>query len=123
VCLENCVEPDYFTEKFVNAVRAGCIPVYHAHPTLRGRLLRNAKWVDPDDFRFSARRTIEYALVQDQNSYRSINDAWLTSGVLTDTDDQKVLPKLHKIIKGKLETKELNEHPIPTGPFPQEMRL
>ena len=34
VCLENSCEPYYFTEKFVNAVRSGCIPVYHAHPTV-----------------------------------------------------------------------------------------
>jgi hypothetical protein len=28
VCLENMNEPGYFTEKFVEAVRAGCVPVY-----------------------------------------------------------------------------------------------
>ena len=35
VCLENCTEENYFTEKFVNAVRAGCIPVYHAHESVK----------------------------------------------------------------------------------------
>ncbi len=30
VCLENMNEPGYFTEKFVEAVQAGCIPVYRA---------------------------------------------------------------------------------------------
>jgi hypothetical protein len=35
ICLENCVEPYYFTEKFINAVRAACIPVYHAHATVK----------------------------------------------------------------------------------------
>jgi Glycosyltransferase family 10 (fucosyltransferase) C-term len=107
VCLENCVEPDYFTEKFVNAARAGCIPVYHAHPSVRKRFLTDAKWVDPVDFGFSPQRTIAYALAQDQNLYRRVNDVWLASGVLADTDDQKVFPMLHKIMKAKLETKEI----------------
>jgi hypothetical protein len=106
VCLENSTEPNYFTEKFVNAARAGCIPVYYAHPTVRDEFLRKAKWVDPADFDFSPRRTIEYALAQDQMEFRRINDAWLESGVLVETDNQKVLPKLHKIIRLKLETKE-----------------
>jgi len=33
VCRENSYEPYYFTEKFVEAVCAGCVPVYRAHPT------------------------------------------------------------------------------------------
>ncbi len=101
-CLENCVEPHYFTEKFVNAVRAGCIPIYHAHPTVRDRFLRNAKWVEPADFGFSPRRTIEYALAQDQSEFRRANDAWLESGILADTDNQKMLPLLHRIIRSKI---------------------
>jgi len=114
VCLENCVEPDYFTEKFVNAACAGCIPVYHAHPSVKKRFLTSAKWVDPADFGFSPRRTIEYALAQDQAEFRRVNDAWLESGVLAETDDRRIFPMLHKIIKGKLEAKETVGHPIPS---------
>jgi hypothetical protein len=106
VCLENCVETDYFTEKFVNAARAGCIPVYHAHPSVRKRFLAGAKWVDPADFGFSPQRTIEYALAQDQAEYRRANDAWLKSGVLEESDDHKAFPQLHKILKAKLEKKQ-----------------
>jgi len=105
VCLENCVEPNYFTEKFVNAARAGCIPVYHAHPSVRQRFLANARWIDPVDFGFSPQRTIEYALAQDQVLFRNINDAWLASGVLMDTDDRKVFPMLHQILKSKNQSK------------------
>jgi hypothetical protein len=107
VCLENCVEADYFTEKFVNAARAGCIPVYHAHSTVRSRFLASAKWVDPADFGFSPKRTIEYALTQDQAEYRRINDAWLESGILAETDNRKVIPMLHKILKSRLKMKLL----------------
>jgi Glycosyltransferase family 10 (fucosyltransferase) C-term len=103
VCLENCEEPDYFTEKFVNAVRAGCIPVYHAHPTVKKRYLAGAKWVDPADFGYSPRRTIEHALAQEQSSFRRVNDAWLESGVLADTDNRKLVPMLHRILKSKIE--------------------
>lgn len=106
VCLENCVEPHYFTEKLVNAARAGCIPVYHAHSTVKRRFLDGARWVDHADFGFSPRRTIEFALAQDQAVFRRINDAWLESGILAETDDQKVIPTLHAIMKGKLERNE-----------------
>jgi hypothetical protein len=106
VCLENCTEPYYFTEKFVNAVRAGCVPVYHAHATVKTSVLSGAKWVDPADFGFSPRRTIDFALTEDQMAFRSINDAWLESGILADTDELKVVPKLHEIISGKLGIRE-----------------
>ena len=106
VCLENCTEAYYFTEKFVNAVRAGCIPVYHAHATVKTSFLSGARWIDPADFAFSPRRTIDFALNQDQMEFRSINDAWLESGILADTDELKVVPKLHEIISGKLRIRE-----------------
>ena len=106
VCLENCTEAYYFTEKLVYAVRAGCIPVYHAHGTVKTSFLSGARWIDPADFAFSPRRTIDFALNQDQMEFRSINDAWLESGILADTDEQKVLPKLHEIISGKLGIRE-----------------
>ena len=102
VCLENCSEAYYFTEKFVYAVRAGCIPVYHAHATAKTSFLSGARWIDPADFAFSPSRTIDFALNQDQMEFRSINDAWLESGILADTDELKVVPKLHEIISDKL---------------------
>jgi hypothetical protein len=110
VCLENCVEPHYFTEKFVNAVRAGCIPIYHAHPTVRDRFLHNAKWVEPADFGFSPRRTIEYALAQDQSEFRRANDTWLGSGMLADTDNQNMLPLLHRIIRSKIKNNSMAKY-------------
>ncbi len=112
VCMENCTDPYYFTEKFVNAVRAGCVPVYHAHASVKASFLSGARWIDPADFAFSPRRTIDFALNQDQMEFRSINDAWLESGILADTDELKVVPKLHEIISGKLRIrKELLARP------------
>jgi hypothetical protein len=103
VCLENSEEPHYFTEKFVSAVRAGCIPVYHAHPSVKKRFLTGAKWVDPADFGFSPQPTIESALAQDQALFRRTNDAWLESGILAETDNQRLFSHLHPIIKSKIE--------------------
>jgi len=37
--------------KIVYAVRAGCIPVYHAHATVKTSFLSGARWIDPADFR------------------------------------------------------------------------
>jgi hypothetical protein len=104
VCLENCVEPYYFTEKFVNAVRAGSIPVYHAHPVVKERFLNGAKWVDPADFGFNPRRTIEFALAQNQAEFRQVNDSWLHSGILAETENNRVFSNLYKIIAGKIKS-------------------
>ena len=86
-------------------MRAGCIPVYHAHATVKTSFLSGARWIDPADFGFSSRRTIEFALDQDQTKFRSINDAWLESGILAATDELKVIPKLHEIISAKLKAR------------------
>jgi len=82
ICLENSYEPYWFTEKFVNSVRSGCIPVYHAHPTVRETFLKGAFWVDPADFKYNIKKTIKHALSLDINKIRAINDAWLESPIL-----------------------------------------
>jgi hypothetical protein len=104
VCLENSYEPDWFTEKFVNAVRAGCIPVYHPHPTVEKKRLKGAYWVDPKDFSFNPRRTIEHALAQDIHRIRGINDAWLDSGILADTAEDKVMRRVYELMAEKIST-------------------
>ena len=113
VCLENSCEPHYFTEKFVNAVRAGCVPIYHAHPTVAERFLKGAKWVDPGDVGFSAKRTLDCALGADLESFQTANDAWLDSGVLDPTGYQGYFSQLHAILKGKLTSE-------PAQPLPAE---
>ncbi|WP_425499946.1 glycosyltransferase family 10 domain-containing protein [Fontisphaera persica] len=100
--MENSCEKYYFTEKFVNAVRAGCIPIYHPHSSVRNIFLKGARWVDPKDFNYSPKKTIAFALRQDINEYRKYNDAWLRSGMLDKLDHAKVIPLwLHPIFKEK----------------------
>jgi hypothetical protein len=102
LCLENSCEPYYFSEKFVNAARAGCIPVYRAHPTVVSRFLRGAKWIDPADHGWSPRRTIEYALSADRLEFQKANDAWLESGIVDETGFLGFWNRLHLLIKAKL---------------------
>jgi hypothetical protein len=102
VCIENSCEPYFFTEKFVNAARAGCIPVYHAHPTIADRFLKGAKWVDPADHGFNPRRTIDYALAADRSEFQKANDAWLDSGIVDETGFLGFFNRLHSLIKAKL---------------------
>lgn len=102
LCLENSCEPFYFTEKFVNAVRAGCVPVYHAHPSVAAKFLRGAKWVDPAQHGFSARRTIDFALAADGMEFQKANDTWLESGILDETGFLGFFNRLHALIKAKL---------------------
>lgn len=102
VCLENSCEPYFFTEKLVNAARAGCIPVYHAHPTVADRFLKGAKWVDPQEHGFSARGTLDHALAADQAVFQKANDAWLDSGVLNETGFLGFWNRVHALLKAKL---------------------
>ncbi len=85
IALENTVEPFYFTEKFIAAVEAGCIPVYHAHPTVAKRYLKEARWVDPADFDWDVDETLQFALDQRRDHYVEPNRSWLQGGILDET--------------------------------------
>jgi len=76
VCLENLCTPYYFTEKFVDAVRAGCVPVYRAHPT-NVEILAGCLWIDPANHDHDPARTIQAALKADGNAVRSTNEIWM----------------------------------------------
>ncbi|MFZ9090974.1 MAG: hypothetical protein ACO3FE_12890 [Planctomycetaceae bacterium] len=77
VCLENMNEPGYFTEKFVEAVVAGCIPVYRASAEMRDTVLQGAVWFDPADSRWPGTQAIEAALQADANEIQESNKRWL----------------------------------------------
>jgi hypothetical protein len=94
VCLENTCEPFYFTEKFVDAARAGCIPVYHAHPTVKNGVLAGARWIDPEDLGFSPGRPLEAALAADPREFQAANTAWLRGDALRATRTDVVFASL-----------------------------
>jgi Glycosyltransferase family 10 (fucosyltransferase) C-term len=96
VCLENSFEPHYFTEKFVNAARAGCVPIYHAHPTVRDSVLRGAVWIDPTEYSFDADATLNAAYKCDAAAIREQNYKWLRSDAVSETDgyaDRCIIPE------------------------------
>ena len=99
ICFENTSEPFYFTEKFVGAVQTGCIPIYHAHETVRQGVLSGALWVDPADFEYDADATIEFALKEDWEKYRSVNDEWLKSEGVQTTHVLRVFERIGQILQ------------------------
>jgi hypothetical protein len=102
ICLENSVEPFYFTEKFVNAARAGCIPVYHAHPTVADGILRDAKWIDPKDYAFDPNRTIEAALSASIREFQLTNQKWLEKAQTRNTFFDEVWATIGMIFHRRL---------------------
>ncbi len=98
VCLENSITPFWFTEKMVNAARAGCVPIYHAHPTVRERFLKGAFWIDPKDYNFNIDRTIRAALECDHEAVRSQNYSWLKSSQLDPTEGFAIWTQIAEIL-------------------------
>lgn len=101
ICLENTCEPWYFTEKFVDAVRADCVPVYRAHPTVRDGALRGAAWVDPGDFDLDPTETIAYALTLDRAGVAERNRAWLENAAVRATSFDAVWSRIARLVLGR----------------------
>jgi hypothetical protein len=99
VCLENMNEPGYFTEKFVEAVVAGCIPVYRATPEIAETFLKGAIWFDPSNPATLGRKAIDAALEANLASTQDQNDRWLKSNaVLASTHAHEVFRRLAKLL-------------------------
>jgi hypothetical protein len=98
VCLENMIEPHYFSEKFVEAVCAGCVPVYCADAILRETVLKGAAWVDPLDYDGDPNRTLQAALQADAEHIREINRRWLMSVAPARTSQLAVFNRLAEIL-------------------------
>jgi hypothetical protein len=99
VCLENMNEPGYFTEKFVEAVVAGCIPVYRASADVRDTVLQGAVWFDPADSRWPGTQAIEAALQADAAAVVQANTHWLHhNSALQQTHSQAVFERIAAIL-------------------------
>ena len=99
VCLENMMEPGYFTEKFVEAVAAGCIPVYRASPEMRSTILEGAIWFDPNDPRWPLEKAISAALDADFDHCLQVNKQWMsTNPFLLQTNQQQVFQRIAEIL-------------------------
>lgn len=103
VCLENSVEGYYFTEKFVNACRSGCIPVYHASEAIKETFLEGARWVDPKDFDDNPEKVLRYAIAQDIREYQEANTRWLNENQrLQETSYFAVFDRICRIMLEKI---------------------
>jgi hypothetical protein len=102
VCLENSHEPHYFTDKFLAAVRAGCIPVYQAHDTVRQSILNGAKWVDPANFGFDPAATLKAALSEPIESYWEANAAWAQNPIVKSTEREHVLRHIATLLSRRI---------------------
>ncbi|MFM8478591.1 MAG: glycosyltransferase family 10 domain-containing protein [Planctomycetaceae bacterium] len=91
VCLENMSEPGYFTEKFVEAVQAGCVPVYRASEDISQRQLKGAIWFDPLDVRWLQAAALTEALSANIELIREVNRNWMqNSDILRQTSADRV---------------------------------
>lgn len=99
ICLENMNEPGYFTEKFVEAISAGCIPVYRAGTDIKDTVLSGARWIDPEDFNGDAYSLLDEAIASSLAEYQAVNQCWLShSEVLADTHANRVFEKIAQAI-------------------------
>ncbi len=101
VCLENTQEPYYFTEKFVDAVMAGCVPVYRAHPTVAQTFLQGAEWIDPAAFDGNVRATLKAALAADRAAIAARNFIWLMRPEIRATSERLVYRRIAGILLNK----------------------
>jgi hypothetical protein len=94
ICLENALTPHWFTEKFLNAARAGCVPIYHAHPTVRDEFLSGARWIDPAKFNFDVSATLAAAQTCDAATITEKNYRWLQSEGLRRTEGYAIWSRI-----------------------------
>jgi hypothetical protein len=99
ICLENMSEPNYFTEKFVEAVCAGCVPVYRAHETVGENFLKGASWIDSANFDDRTDVTIKRALDELIEPMVSANVIWLASDTIKRTNHRAVFETIARILK------------------------
>lgn len=100
ICLENMNEPHYFSEKFVEAVLAGCLPVYRADPTIVTGVLRGAFWIDPRNSDGRMQETLEAALRLSSDEAIELNQHWLSLPSLADTSADSVFRRLSTSLQG-----------------------
>ena len=96
LCMENASTDMYFSEKFVNSVRAGCVPIYHAHPSVKATFLQGAAFVDPADYEFDPQRTIAAAMSLDHGAVADQNYAWLSTDIVKSTGNDAIWKKIAK---------------------------
>jgi hypothetical protein len=97
ICFENMCEPNYFTEKFVEAVCAGCVPIYRAHPTLSNGILQGAGWFDPGGYNDAPDETLAAARSANSEALLHLNTEWMSSSSLDQSRHKSVFERIARI--------------------------
>jgi hypothetical protein len=101
VCMENVNEPHYFTEKFVESVCAGCIPIYRPDDYSAADVLSGAFWVDPRDHNDDPDKTLKAALALDSRQVQEQNRQWLAeNAALRRSSHLEVFRRIGRILSG-----------------------
>lgn len=95
IALENSCEQNYLSEKLINAFRAGSIPIYWAHSSVR-KHLEGAKWIDPSDYNFDVDKTLDAAIAADHRDFQIANERWLKSIRCSKSDGYNVWATIGK---------------------------
>jgi hypothetical protein len=99
ICLENMCEPHYFTEKLVEAVVAGCLPIYRANQDLKPTVLCGARWIDPQNYTGPPDTAISDALRSEAEAVIAQNLQWLQENKhLALTHSQRVFERIGHIL-------------------------
>ena len=84
-------------------MKAGCVPIYHAHPSVKAAFLEGAIWVDPEDYNFDAKATMDAALRMNREEVAVANTRWIqTNPQFKETSFENVYLQLADILKKKV---------------------
>ena len=88
-------------------MQAGCVPIYHPHPSVRETFLYGAIWVDPADHGWNPRATVDVALNSDRKHVAATNYRWRENHPrVIKTDTASVYSRMAEILdlksKGKI---------------------
>jgi hypothetical protein len=99
IALENMNEFNYFTEKLVEAARAGSIPIYHPDPLSKSTILEKAYWIDPADYGNDPRATINESLRRDPREAQEQHALWFSENeYLRGTSHSAVFARIGEIL-------------------------
>jgi hypothetical protein len=99
IALENMNELNYFTEKLVEAARAGSVPIYHPDSLSRSTVLENAYWIDPADYGDDPGKTIDEGIRRDIREAQEQHKVWFRENeYLAHTSHRAVFTRIGEIL-------------------------
>ena len=83
-------------------MRAGCVPIYHAHPSVKKEFLDGAVWIDPADYGWNPQATLDAAMQLDRAEVDAVNQRWMAAHPkFQETNLRQVYSRLSEILARK----------------------